>query len=84
MSLSIYLAIAWVFGATIVAMLPMPRQFVPGSILLCAAPFLIGYIGYDHGWVAAIAALAAVLSMFRKPLRYYWRKWRGHENEVAK
>jgi Protein of unknown function (DUF2484) len=82
MSLSIYLAVAWVFAATAVAMLPMRQQYLPGSVLLIAAPFLIGYLGYQFGWIAAIAALAAFVSMFRKPLRYYWRKWRGLETEV--
>jgi uncharacterized protein DUF2484 len=82
MSLSVYLAVAWVFAATAVAMLPMRHQYLPGSLLLIAAPFLIGYLGYQLGWIAAIAALAAFVSMFRKPLRYYWRKWRGLETEV--
>ncbi len=82
MSLSIVLAVAWVFAATAVAMLPMRRQYLPGSILLFAAPVLIAFLGYQHGWIAAIAAFAAFLSMFRKPLRYFWRKWRGLETEV--
>lgn len=82
MSLSIYLAIAWVFAATIVAMLPMRRQYLPGSILLVAAPFLIGYLGYEYGWITAAAALAAFLSMFRNPMRFFWRKWRGLPTEL--
>lgn len=82
MSLPFILAVTWVFAATAVAMLPMRRQYLPGSILLFAAPFLIGTLGYQYGWIAGIGALAAFLSMFRKPLRYYWRKWRGLETEV--
>lgn len=82
MSLPIYLAVAWVFAATAVAMLPMRQQYLPGSVLLFSAPFLIGYLGYQFGWIVAIAALAAFVSMFRKPLRYYWRKCRGLETEV--
>lgn len=84
MSPSLLMAIAWVFAATGVAMLPMRRQYVPGSVLLIAAPVLIGVLGYQHGWIASIGALAAVVSMFRKPLRYYWRKWRGLETETVK
>jgi Protein of unknown function (DUF2484) len=82
MSVSIYLAVAWVLAATTVAMLPMRRQYLPGSTLLITAPFLIGYLGYEFGWIAGVAALAAFLSMFRKPLRYYWRKARGLKTEV--
>lgn len=84
MSLSIALAVAWVFAATFVAMLPMRRQFAPGVALLIAAPMLIALLGYQYGWLAGVGALAAFLSMFRNPLRYYWRKWRGLETEVPK
>ncbi|TMV07920.1 DUF2484 family protein [Ruegeria sediminis] len=78
MSLPVALAVAWVFAATFVAFLPMRRQFLPGSLLLLAAPVLIGFLGYQHGWLAAAGALAAFLSMFRNPLRHFWRKWRGN------
>lgn len=84
MSLSIVLAAGWVIAATAVAMLPMRRQFAPGMILLIAAPFLIGYLGYQYGWLVGVGALAAFVSMFRNPLRYYWRKWRGLETEIPK
>ncbi|MCA0869721.1 DUF2484 family protein [Seohaeicola saemankumensis] len=77
MSLSILMAALWVLVATGVAMLPMRWQFPPGIVLLLAAPVLIGFLGYEHGPVAAIAGLAAFISMFRNPLRYYWRKWTG-------
>ena len=79
MSLPILLAILWVFAATCVAMLPMRLQFPPGVLLLIAAPVLIVWLGHDYGWIASAGALAAFVSMFRNPLRYYWRKWRGLE-----
>ena len=79
MSTSVGLGILWVFAATAVAMLPMKRQYVPGVALLMVAPVLIGYLAIQHGWIAGIAALIAFLSMFRNPLRYFWRKWRGLE-----
>lgn len=63
--------IIWVLAATIVAMLPMRFQFAPGFILLLMAPVLIYLLGQKFGWIAAIAALLAFLSMFRKPLAYY-------------
>ena len=82
MNLTVYLAIAWVFAATIVALLPMRRQYVPGVILLAAAPVLIALLWLQYGWIAGIAALLAFVSMFRNPLRYFWRKWRGLQTEV--
>ena len=79
MSLSVILAVAWVFASTAVAMLPMRYQYIPGATLMAAAPLLIVYIGVEHGLILGLAALAAFVSMFRKPLRYFWRKWRGLE-----
>ncbi len=70
-------AIIWVLAATAVAMLPMRYQFAPGVMLLLLAPVLIYQLGAEFGWLAAIAALAAFLSMFRKPLAYYVRKFTG-------
>jgi len=70
-------AIIWVLAATAVAMLPMRTQFAPGVILLLLAPVLIYQLGAEFGWLAAIAALAAFISMFRKPLAYYARKFTG-------
>lgn len=84
MSLSVTLAIAWVFASTLVAFLPMRLQYAPGVVLLIAAPVLIACLGFQHGLLAGVGALAAFLSMFRNPLRFLWRKWRGLETEVPK
>lgn len=77
MSLSVMLALAWVFASTVVAFLPMRLQYLPGGALLFAAPVLIVFLGYQHGWIAGAGALLAFLSMFRNPLRYFWGRWRG-------
>lgn len=77
MSLSIILAVAWVFASTTVALLPMRLQYLPGAALLLAAPLLIAFIGYQHGLLFALAGLIAFVSMFRNPLRYFWHKWTG-------
>lgn len=74
MSLSIILAVCWVLASTVVALLPMRRQYAPGLLLLIAAPVLIGFLGYEHGWIAAALATAGFVSMFRNPLRYLWGK----------
>ena len=70
-------AIIWVLSATAVAMLPMRYQFVPGFALLLLAPVLIYRLGAEFGWLAAAAALVAFISMFRKPLAYYAKKFTG-------
>ena len=77
MNVTILLAIAWVFAATVVAFLPMRRQYLPGSILLAAAPVLILLLGVQVHWAVGLGALFAFLSMFRNPLLYFWKKWRG-------
>lgn len=77
MSWSILAAAIWAVLATGVALLPMRLQYVPGLTLLFLAPAIILWLGFDEGWVIALAGLLGFLSMFRYPLRYFWRKWRG-------
>lgn len=84
MNLTFFFAIAWVFAATGVAFLPMRRQYVPGVILLAAAPVLIALLWVQYNWIVGVCALLAFLSMFRNPLRYLWKKWRGLPVEVPK
>ncbi|WP_050928021.1 DUF2484 family protein [Aestuariivita boseongensis] len=81
MSFSVALSIFWVIASTIVAFLPMRRQYLPGGILLILAPVVILFLGYQHGWLWSVPALLAFLSMYRNPLRYLWKKWRGHPVE---
>ncbi len=80
MSTPVIIAALWVLAATAVAMLPMRRQYVPGVTLLALAPMIIVWLGVAHGWIAALAALAAFVSMFRNPLRYFWTRWRSRAN----
>jgi hypothetical protein len=42
-----------------------------------AAPVLIGSIAMTIGFWAALAALLAFGSMFRNPLRYFWKRLTG-------
>lgn len=78
----LWACIAWVFIATGVAMLPMRRQIIPGTVLLLAAPVLILWIGVAVAWWAGALALAAFVSMFRNPLRYYWARLRGQNPQL--
>ncbi len=82
MSLSLISAAIWVLLATIVAFLPMRAQFPPGIILLIAAPLLIGWIAWDHGVLLAGVGVLGFASMFRNPLIYYVKRWRGEQPEV--
>ena len=55
----------WVLLAAVVAMLPMKRQMLPGTILLIVAPFLLAWIGWYHGWGWALACIIGFASIFR-------------------
>lgn len=84
MSLSLTLAALWAVAATIVALLPMRLQYVPGVTLLILAPVLIIYIGIEHGALVALLGVAGFASMFRNPLRYLYRRMRGERPEIPR
>ena len=79
MTASVIACAIWALAATIVAFLPMRRQYAPGVTLLVLAPVLIVWLGVQHGWIFALVAFGGFVSMFRNPLRYFWRKWRGQD-----
>ncbi len=72
----------WVLAATLVALLPMRHQYIPGVTLLIAAPALIVWIGAEVGIWAGVLAALGFISMFRNPLRYFWAKARGQTVEL--
>lgn len=78
----IWACIGWVFAASIVAMLPMRHQYVPGIGLLIIAPILILWVGISMAWWAGVLAFAAFVSMFRNPLRYFLAKVRGQNPQL--
>ena len=80
----LWASVLWVIAATIVALLPMRIQYVPGIVLLLAAPVLIIWIGIEVAWWAAFLSLLAFVSMFRNPFRYLYRRARGERPEVPK
>lgn len=81
MSASVAIAVFWAIGSTIVAFLPMRRQYLLGGTLMLSAPLVILFLGYQHGWLWLVPAGLAFVSMYRNPLRYFWRKWRGLPEE---
>ena len=78
----LWISVLWVLASAGVAMLPMRKQYVPGVILLIAAPVLIVTIGMKVNWIVALLALAAFVSMFRNPLKYLIAKLKGQNPEV--
>ena len=80
----LWLCIAWVFASALVAMLPMRLQYVPGVMLLLAAPVLVWMIAQAVGVWAAAAGLLAFMSMYRNPLRYFWKRLTGQEVEIPR
>ena len=84
MTLPVLLCALWVLAATVVALLPMRMQYVPGIALLVVAPVLIVWLGLAQGPIWGILALAGFGSMFRHPLRYLWKRARGEKVEVPR
>ncbi|MGB3177682.1 MAG: DUF2484 family protein [Albidovulum sp.] len=70
MSWAALLACLWVLAATLVAFLPMRRQFAPGLALLIVAPAIIIWLTSAINVWVGLAALVGFISMFRNPLRY--------------
>ena len=73
MPLSLILACLWVLAAAVTAFLPMRYQYAPGLTLLILALPLLTFIGIQVGWLWVAVFLAAVLSMFRRPLTHLAR-----------
>ncbi|MDJ1008062.1 MAG: DUF2484 family protein [Paracoccaceae bacterium] len=78
------IACLWVIASTLVALMPMRRQYVPGVMLLAAAPVLIAWLWVELGWLVGAVALFAFVSMFRNPLRYFAKKALGMPVELPK
>ena len=84
MTWSLGIACVWVLISTIVALLPMRLQYIPGVTLLLLAPLLLIWLGYDYGWWIAVIGTFAFVSMFRYPLRYIFRSLSGQMPESPK
>ncbi|MCP3972711.1 MAG: DUF2484 family protein [Rhodobacteraceae bacterium] len=77
MTASLIAACLWVLACTVTAMLPMRLQIPLGLVLLLSALLLLIWIGAEHGVWAAVLAVLAVLSLFRRPLGYLTRRALG-------
>lgn len=77
MSLALTLACLWVVASALVAMLPMRFQWPLGLPLLVASIPLVGFVGLTHGWIWTALIVAAVVSMYRNPLRHFAQRAMG-------
>lgn len=67
----------WVIVGAVTAFLPLRRQMIPGLLLILTASALLVWIGLLYGWVWVVVGLMAFGSMFRSPIRYFYRRARG-------
>ncbi|KAB2885036.1 MAG: DUF2484 family protein [Albidovulum sp.] len=74
MTAPIVAACVWVVAATAVAFLPMRVQRILGLPLVAAALALIIWLSRAVSPWIGVAALAAFVSMFRKPLIYFAKR----------
>jgi hypothetical protein len=79
MTASVVALCIWVVCAAATAMLPLRRQFAPGLLLLLSSLALVVWLAAELGWLAAMLAAFAILSMFRRPLAAMVRRavWPG-------
>lgn len=77
MSTLLVLCCLWVVAATVVAFLPMRVQYVAGFFLALSAFALIVWLSVSLSPWIGVAALAAFVSMFRKPLGYFAKRLTG-------
>lgn len=79
MTAPIIAACLWVLAATVVAFLPMRVQRVLGLPLVAAAAVLIVWLSRAVSPWIGVAALAAFVSMFRRPLGHLAARLRGKD-----
>lgn len=67
----------WVVAGSLIAVLPMRFQMIPGALLLLSGLGLIVWIGVENGWIWSAIALAIFASIFRRPLIALYRHTRA-------
>ncbi|MEL6121742.1 MAG: DUF2484 family protein [Pseudomonadota bacterium] len=78
----IVIGCVWVLACTVIAMLPIRRQIVPGVMLMMAGSFLIWVLIDQPGWLVGGIALFAFLSMFRNHMIYMTQILMGQRPEI--
>ena len=67
-SASIVSCCVWALLASVTALLPLRVQYAPAIMLAIVVPFLLIFLGFEHGLGAVALGLAAFVSLFRVPL----------------
>ena len=67
-SASIVSCCVWALLACVTALLPLRVQCAPAIMLAIVVPFLLIFVGFEHGLGAVALGIAVSLSLFRVPL----------------
>ena len=74
MSLSLILALIWLIGANVAAMLPFRKDHWPAAYVLIAIGMpLVGFVMWENGIWVGLLILVAGASMLRWPVLYFLR-----------
>ena len=76
-SASIVSCCVWALLVSVTALLPLRVQYTPAIMLVIVVPFLLIFVGFEHGLGAVALGLAAFVSLFRAPLLYVARQMIG-------
>lgn len=71
---ALVVTIVWVLLISLVGMLPMRFHKRLGFPMLALFPFVLGYLGWEKGIWWVVGLLAAGLSIYRYPAKYYGLK----------
>ncbi|MGR3363607.1 MAG: DUF2484 family protein [Maritimibacter harenae] len=82
MPTSLIVGCIWVLAASLIAFLPIRKQIVPGTILGLSAFALLGWIGYQNGWIWTAVGVFAFVSLFRNGFRAIPMMIRGEKLDI--
>ena len=74
-----WIALTWVLATVFVGRLPLHQRFLPGAVLAVAAVPIVISIGVQVGWIMALLALVAIVSLFPNLYRLAVARYRGQE-----
>ncbi|EAQ12001.1 uncharacterized protein DUF2484 [Maritimibacter alkaliphilus HTCC2654] len=82
MTVSLIAGCLWVLAASLIAFLPIRQQIIPGTILGLSAFALLGWIGYQNGWIWTAVGIFAFVSLFRNGFKAIPAMMRGEKLEI--
>jgi Protein of unknown function (DUF2484) len=79
MPVTLALVILWVLLVSATAMTPFPwHRRIAGFLLFVSFAILVA-VAVEYGVIYAVLFFLAVASIYRKPLLYFWGKWRDRQ-----